>query len=89
MGRSVTNVVGNGIASEVVAKGEEEPMTESEALVHAAHFDAELERRNGDAGYGGEVRGVGLSGRFALAVGGRWSPGAGCRVPGAASSAAR
>jgi hypothetical protein len=28
-------------------------MTESEALVHAAHFDAELERRNGDVGYGG------------------------------------
>ncbi|AOJ98893.1 hypothetical protein WK26_19690 [Burkholderia vietnamiensis] len=53
MGRSVTNVVGNGIASEVVAKGEEEPMTESEALVHAVHFDAELERRNGYVGYGG------------------------------------
>ncbi|AFJ89207.1 C4-dicarboxylate transport protein [Burkholderia sp. KJ006] len=37
----------------MVAKGEGEPMTESEALVHAAHFDAELERRNGDVGYGG------------------------------------
>ncbi|AOJ78473.1 hypothetical protein WJ35_26185 [Burkholderia ubonensis] len=53
MGRSVTTAVGSWIASEVVAKGEGEPMTESEALVHAAHFDAELERRNGDVGYGG------------------------------------
>lgn len=53
IGRSATTAVGSWIASEVVAKGEGEPMTESEALVHAAHFDAELERRNGYVGYGG------------------------------------
>ncbi|WP_414016292.1 hypothetical protein [Burkholderia vietnamiensis] len=53
MGRSVTTAVGSSIASEVVAKREAEPMTESEVLVHAAHLDAELERRNGDVGKGG------------------------------------
>ncbi|AOJ16156.1 hypothetical protein WJ02_21555 [Burkholderia vietnamiensis] len=53
MGRSVTTAVGSSIASEVVAKREAEPMTESEALVDAAHLHAELERRTGDAGYGG------------------------------------
>ncbi|KVE96510.1 hypothetical protein WJ01_00330 [Burkholderia vietnamiensis] len=53
MGRSVTNVVGSSIASEVVAKREAEPMTEAEALVDGVHLHAELERPNGDAGYGG------------------------------------
>ncbi|KVE71144.1 hypothetical protein C2U71_24280 [Burkholderia ubonensis] len=53
MGRSVTTAVASWIASEVVAKREAEPMTEAEALADAAHLHAELERRNGDAGYGG------------------------------------
>ncbi|KVM99002.1 hypothetical protein WJ62_17715 [Burkholderia diffusa] len=46
MGRSATNAVGNSIASAVVAKWEGELMSESEALAHAAHLDAELERQN-------------------------------------------
>ncbi|KVH48810.1 hypothetical protein WJ39_13210 [Burkholderia diffusa] len=48
MGRSATNAVGNSIASAVVAKWEGELMSESEALAHAAHLDAELERQNSD-----------------------------------------